>query len=261
MLCFSGLTITKITILEAITMKIIAHRGFSSRAPENTMAAFLAAIEFGVDGLELDVHRSKDGKLVVCHDEKVDRTTNGKGNIADLTWDELQRFDAGSWFSPQFTGEKIPDLDSVLQEVKRAGILINIEIKSDIFAYPGLEAQVVQSVQKFDLVDQCIISSFNHYTLVRISEVLPELMTAILYVEHLYKPWDYVQPIKAKALHPNYRSVTPEAVACAKQKGIIINPWTVNDWDSIRQMFACGVNAVITNYPDRAREVLTEKTR
>jgi glycerophosphoryl diester phosphodiesterase len=237
-------------------MKIIAHRGFSGRAPENTMAAFLAAIEFGVDGLELDVHRSKDGELVVCHDEAVERTTNGNGYIQDLTWDELRQLDAGGWYDPKFAGERLPRLDSVLSEVKRAGILLNIEMKTNIYVYPGIEAQVVQLLQQYDLVDQCIISSFNHFTLIRVSQILPELKTAILYIEHLYKPWGYAKTIGAIALHPNYQTVTPELVTGAGRSGIIVNPWTVNEPEQIRRMIDCGVNAVITNYPDRVREIL-----
>jgi glycerophosphoryl diester phosphodiesterase len=239
-------------------MKIIAHRGFSSRAPENTMAAFLAAIEFGVDGLELDVHRSKDGELVVCHDERVDRTTNGKGNISDLTWEELRQLDAGGWFDSRFAGERLPLLSWVLPEVKRAGILINIELKTDILSYPGIEEQVIQLLQQFDLVESCIISSFNHYSLMRVAQLCPELKTAVLYSAHLFQPWEYAGRIKAAALHPKQYSVSPELVAAADQNGIIVNPWTVNDPARIRAMIACGVNAVISDYPDRVREVLAE---
>jgi glycerophosphoryl diester phosphodiesterase len=239
-------------------MKIIAHRGFSSRAPENTMAAFLAAIEFGVDGLELDVHCSQDGEVVVCHDETVNRTTNGKGNIRDLTWDELRQLDAGDWYDPKFAGERLPRLNEVLQEVKRAGILINIELKTDIFSYPGIEEQVIQLLKQFDLIEPCIISSFNHYSLVRVSRICPKLKTAILYSESLFNPWKYAREIGVTALHPKYHSVSPELVANAKQNGIIVNPWTINEPHLIRQMIACGVNAMITNYPDRVKELLSK---
>jgi glycerophosphoryl diester phosphodiesterase len=242
-------------------MKIIAHRGFSSRAPENTMAAFLAAIEFGVDGLELDVHRSKDGEIVVCHDEMVNRTTNGEGYIQDLTWHELRQLDAGGWYDSQFTGERLPLLSSVLYEVKRAGILLNIELKTDLFSYPGIEEQVIQLLQQFDLIGQCIISSFNHYSLVRVTQILPELKTAILYNLRLFKPWEYAQKIKAVALHPGQNAVSSELVVNAKQNGIMVNPWTINEPDQIRRMIVCGVNAVITNYPDRVKELLVETAK
>jgi glycerophosphoryl diester phosphodiesterase len=242
-------------------MEIIAHRGFSSRVPENTMAAFLAAIEFGVAGLELDVHRSKDGEIVVCHDERVDRTTNGKGNISDLTWEELRQLDAGGWFDSKFAGERLPLLSMVLPEVKRAGILINIELKTDISFYPGIEEQVIELLRRFDLIESCIVSSFNHNSLVQVAQVCPEVKTAILYVGHFLKPWEYARKIMATALHPIQFSVSPELVAGANQNGIMVNPWTVNEPARIREMIACGVNAVITDYPDRVREVLAETAR
>jgi glycerophosphoryl diester phosphodiesterase len=236
-------------------MKIIAHRGFSSRAPENTMAAIYAAIEFGVDGVELDVHRSKDGELVILHDEMVNRTTNGQGYVRDLTWDELRRLDAGGWFAPEFAGERIPRLRSLLTEAGRAGILVNIELKTDVFAYPGIEEQVIRLLRELDFVERCLVSSFNHYSLVRVSRILPELATAVLYSGHLFQPWKYARQINATILHPQFNSVTPELIRDAKRCGILVNPWTVNEPAQVRRMRACGVNAVITDYPDRVREL------
>jgi glycerophosphoryl diester phosphodiesterase len=237
-------------------MKIIAHRGFSGQAPENTMAAFAAAIEFKVDGLELDVHRSKDGEIVICHDPTVNRTTNGKGVINDLTWEELRRLDAGSWFDGRFKDERIPRLRSLFELIQKYDLLINIELKTDVFAYPGIEEQVVKLIKDFKLVERCIVSSFNHYSLLRVYEALPELKTGILYNANLYQPWAYARQLKAAALHPKYTSVSSEIVAQAHQAGLLVNAWTVNEPVMVQRMVAAQVDAIITNYPDRVRDYL-----
>jgi glycerophosphoryl diester phosphodiesterase len=237
-------------------MKIIAHRGWSGRAPENTMAAFGAALEFKVDGLELDVHRCKDGELVICHDPMVDRTTNGKGFIKDLTWEELQRLDAGSWFGSCFQNERIPRLRSLFELVRQSDLLINIELKTDLFDYPGIEEQLVQLIKDFELADQCIVSSFNHYSLLRVIAALPELGTGVLYEARLYQPWVYAKQLNAAALHPKYISVSPEMVARTHESGLLVNAWTVNEPEWVRPMIGAQVDAIITNHPDRVRECL-----
>ncbi len=234
-------------------MKIIAHRGFSSRAPENTMAAFATALEFGVDGLELDVHLSKDGQVVICHDEAVNRTTNGQGLIKDLTWDELQQLDAGSWFDGRFKGERIPLLASLLELIRTSDVLINIELKTNVFAYLGIEEQVIELLTKFGMVERCIISSFNHFSLLRVAEIRPEIKTGALYMANLYQPWEYGKKIKAAALHPRHFSVTPELVRMARQNGLLVNPWTVDDPIHMQRMYLAGVDSIITNYPDVAK--------
>jgi glycerophosphoryl diester phosphodiesterase len=240
-------------------MKIIAHRGWSGRAPENTMAAFTAALEFKVDGLELDIHRSKDGKLIIGHDPTVDRTSNGKGFIKDLTWEELRRLDAGSWFGSHFQNERILQLRSLFELVQKSDLLINIELKTDLFSYPGIEEQLVKMIKDFELVEQCIVSSFNHYSLLKITAALPELKTGILYNANLYQPWTYAKQLNVAALHPKYLSVSSEMVAQAHRNGLLVNTWTVNEPELIRQVIATGVDAIITNYPERVRECLSEK--
>ncbi len=144
-----------------ISVKVIAHRGFSTKSPENTLAGFQLALELGAAGIELDVHLSKDQHIVVCHDEKVDRTTDGKGLITALTIEELKTLDAGSWYAPNYTGEKNPCLSEVLDIVKGSEKVVNIELKNAIIDYPNLEKEVVTLVQQYDMDDQVIISSFN----------------------------------------------------------------------------------------------------
>ncbi len=237
-------------------MKIIAHRGFSSRAPENTMAAFERAIHFGVDGLEFDVHLTRDGVPVICHDEAVDRTTDGQGLIKDFPYEELRRLDAGSWYGPEFRGERIPALIELLDRIKQTGLLINIELKTNIFIYPGIEEQVIGMLRDLAMVEQCLISSFNHYTLARTFKIMPQLRIGALYEADLYQPWRYAKTFNANALHPEHYSVNPAMVAAAHQAGLAVNPWTVDQPEDIRRVSAAGVDAIITNCPDVVKSVL-----
>ncbi|HHW48137.1 MAG TPA: glycerophosphodiester phosphodiesterase, partial [Clostridiaceae bacterium] len=161
---------------------VIAHRGAPKHAPENTIAAFRKALELGAEGIELDVHLSADGHLVVIHDEKVDRTSDGKGLVKEKTLEELKALDFGSWFSKEFKGETIPTLDEVLELLKSWTGIINIEIKGGSVFYPNIEEKVVRKIEKLKIEEKIIISSFNHYSLVEIKKLNPKIKTGILYV-------------------------------------------------------------------------------
>ena len=178
---------------------IIAHRGASSRAPENTMASFRKAVELGADAIELDVHRSKDGYLMVCHDERVDRTSNGKGYIKDFTLRELKSLDAGRWIGEEFKGERMPLLEEVLELVLKNNILLNIELKNGPIFYEGIERDVINLVKNYGLVDETIISSFNHYSLLQVKGIEPRIKTGILYIAGMVSPWEYAKIDKADA--------------------------------------------------------------
>ncbi|NPV80936.1 MAG: glycerophosphodiester phosphodiesterase [Firmicutes bacterium] len=231
---------------------ILAHRGASLEAPENTLAAFRQAIELGADGIELDVHLSGDGELVVIHDERVDRTTNGKGWVKDLTLSQLKSLDAGSWFDPAFKGERIPTLREVIDLVSGRCKLINIEIKSGIVLYPGIEEKVLREVEAADLLGKVIMSSFNHFSLKTIKEMNPDVKTGILYIEGLVDPWIYARHVPADALHPIFHAVTPEIVNGAHSAGLGVHVWTVDKPEDITRMSGYGVDAVITNDPGTA---------
>lgn len=143
-------------------LKVYAHRGSSGTHPENTIAAFRAAAVLPVYGVEFDVHMTKDGELVVIHDESIDRTSNGKGFIKDMTLAELKHYDVGKGFSPKFKGETIPTLREVLYVFKDTHHHLNIELKSDIFPYDGMEQKVLQMLKDYRLEERVVISSFNH---------------------------------------------------------------------------------------------------
>ncbi|HEX9075950.1 MAG TPA: glycerophosphodiester phosphodiesterase family protein, partial [Anaerolineae bacterium] len=139
---------------------IIAHRGASNWAPENTLAAFQRACALGADGIELDVTLTRDGVPVVIHDDTVDRTTNGKGAVAQMTLEEIRSLDAGSWYSAEFRGEKIPTLAGVLQAVGQCG-LVDIELKGTKLKADGLEAAAIRAVESAGMHERVILSSFN----------------------------------------------------------------------------------------------------
>ncbi len=230
---------------------VYAHRGASGIVPENTMSAFRKAVELGSGGIECDVQMTKDGKLVICHDEMLDRTTDGKGFIKDFTYEELSRLDAGSWFSSDFKGEKLPLLDELLELVSSAGVLINIELKNGVIQYPNLEALVIDAVSNHKLRDKTIISSFNHYSIYEINKLDREIKTGALYMEGLYEPWDYLSKLQCEYAHPFYLAVKPEIVVGYKNAGYKINTFTVDDPNMAVQFSAIGVDGIITNYPDR----------
>ncbi|MBU5437472.1 glycerophosphodiester phosphodiesterase [Tissierella sp. MSJ-40] len=235
---------------------IYGHRGAARYYPENTMISYEKAIEMGADGIEIDVHKSKDGHLIVCHDEKVDRTTNGSGYIKDLSLQELKNLDAGSWFSDKFKGERIPVLEEVLQFVKEKNVLLNIEIKSGPIFYHDIEEDIVNAIKAYNLEDRIIISSFNHYSLLKIKDIDKGLKTGILYIAGLASPWEYARSVKADAIHPLFMTIDRDVVLSCLENGIQVNPFTVNEEWGLQLMKSFGVTSVITDCPDLANNIL-----
>lgn len=235
---------------------IIAHRGASNKAPENTMAAFRKALEIGAGGIELDVHLSADGHLMVTHDEQLERTSNGRGLLKDKTFEELKELDFGSWFSPEFKGEKIPELDEVLQLIASWDGLLNIEIKNGPIFYSGIEKAVAEALVRYKLTHRTIVSSFNHYSLVQIRQINSEIRTAPLYMAGLYEPWDYARNMGACAIHPLFYNIVPEVMKGCIMNNISVNPFTVDEPEHIKAMISAGVDGIITNAPDVALSLL-----
>lgn len=245
--------------------KIWAHRGASGEAPENTIEAFQLALEQGADGFELDVQRTADGVLVVCHDETVDRTSDGSGAIVDLSWAQLQEFDFSAGKSG-FADVRIPTLAQVLELVVGTSAVVNIELKNSIERYPGMEAEVADLVARMGLDRQMRMgldrqiwySSFNHLSLVELVRLGVTGGLGALYIEQLVRPWDYVSGFGASALHPAAYTVTPELVEASHRVGVRVHPWTIDDPETLRSLAAAGVDAVITNLPALAREVIAD---
>ena len=243
-----------------------AHRGASGHAPENTLAAFRLAVEMGADGIELDVHLSADGHVVVIHNGTVDATTNGRGRVCDLSLDVLQSLDAGSGFSPRFADQQIPTLHEVFAAVGQR-TLVNVEIKGELGRRarchePGqLEAAVVQLIQAHRMVERVIVSSFIPGSLRWVHKLNPDIRLGFLYLGHAHKRlplWFYGLSAPHDALHPAFRLVHKGYVARARRRGLALNVWTVNTEDDLRQMCDLEVAGIITNYPDRLARILVE---
>lgn len=231
-------------------MKIYAHRGCSGTHPENTLAAFRAAAELPVYGVELDVHLTKDGKAVVIHDEKINRTTNGKGYVKDMTLDELKSFDAGSWFSEEWAGETIPTLGEVLDVFQDTPHRLNIEIKSDVFPYDTLVEKVVNSATKRGMSERILISSFNHEDISKAckeTEIESAILTSQIYVD----VYDYARVIGTNRIHVSLPAAFRRMTTDALRKGAIVYVYTVNNEEYAEQLRQIGVHGIFTDYPER----------
>ena len=241
-------------------IKNIAHRGFSGKYPENTMLAFKKAIETpGCNGIEHDVHLTKDGELVIIHDELLNRTcVNGKGYVKDYTLEELKQFDVSYIYAGQCEPQQIPTLREYFELVKDTDIITNIELKTSVFEYPGIEQKVYDLIMEYGLKDRIIISSFNHFTVKRMKEICPDMKCGLLTESWLFDAGKYVKKADVECFHPLFRSLTEDAVAEIKEQGIEINTWTVNEEEHIADMINKKVDAIIGNFPDRISKVRKE---
>lgn len=236
-----------------------AHRGAAGHRPENTIASFAYALELGATGIETDVQMTKDGHLVLIHDETLKRTAGTPDWVKDLTLEEVRSHEAGSWYHEDYRGEKIPTLEELLELVKGTDTIVNLELKNGFVQYPELERKVIDMVRAYGLAERTIISSFNHYSLVDCKKIAPEIRTGILYGEGLYEPWEYAKNIGAEALHAFHYAVRPEFVAAASEQGVVYNPFTVNEKHEMAGLIKAGVAGIITDYPDRLAELLSDQ--
>ncbi len=236
---------------------VIAHRGASAYAPENTLAAFNLAFDMGADGVELDVTLSKDGVPVVIHDDTVDRTTNGHGHIKTMTLAEIQQLDASHKFDA-YRGEKIPTLEQVLRAIGTRGI-VNIELKSTTLQSDGVEAATLAVIEETGATERVLISSFNPFALYRMAQLDPRLPRGLLFAPDLpiYLRRAWLRPLaRPGALHPKSSMIDAAFVRWARRQGYRINTWTVDDPDEMRRLIALGVDGIISNKPDLLRQIV-----
>lgn len=234
-------------------MKVYAHRGFSGQYPENTMLAFQKAAELGCYGIELDVHLTKDDKLVIIHDEKVNRTTDGRGWVKDLSWNQLQKLNAGTAFKLE---AKIPSLEEYFDWVKDTDLVTNIEIKTDRYYYPDIEEKTLALVRDFGLSDRVLFSSFNHSSLYDLRRLAPDIPCgALVTYQAVGNVGYFCHKFDLAYYHPDFRLLDEVEVASCKAYGIKINAWTVNEPEDLARCLALGIDGVITNFPDRALAV------
>jgi len=225
---------------------IIAHRGASGAAPENTLFAFQLAHEIGADMIELDVQQTKDGELICIHDYEVDRTTNGSGAVSELLFSEIQELDAGQ-------GQRVPSLADVL-DLARGKLGINIELK-----VPGIEKQVLSLVKERDMISDIILSSFLHGTLIEARSLETKITTAVLVTKIQDDIVNYILELESNALNPLYQELSLDLITELHQNDLRVFPWTVNDSTKMIELYNAGVDGLITNFPDIAQEVLRRK--
>lgn len=242
-------------------VKIIAHRGANAEAPQNTLPAFRKAIEYGADGFETDVHLTKDGVPVICHNYTVDDTSSGKGKISSFTLQELKELDFGSYFSPEFAGTGIPTLDEFLELTAASDIeIMNIELKSPREKETDIVKKTLKAVKAHNLFDRLIISSFDKQLLKEAKEIDGKCRTGFLYSPNhrdsigmgLF-PVQIAKSINVDALHPLYYYVSEKLVRKAHQAGMKVNVWTVNKEKTVKKMVEYGVDGIITDIPDKVR--------
>lgn len=236
--------------------KVWAHRGASGYAPENTLAAFKMAADMGADGVELDIQLTRDGEIVVIHDETIDRTSNGKGWVKDFTLEELRAFQYNKT-KPEFENVTIPTMREVFELLKPTGLFINIEIKTGIVFYPQIEEKILALTKEMGMEDRVIYSSFNHYTVKKIHELKPDAEVGFLYADGPIDMPSYGVKHGVNALHPALYNLQFEGfVKECKEKKLKLHVWTVNEREHIQMCIDLGVDAIITNYPDIAKEMV-----
>ena len=235
----------------------IAHRGASGLAPENTLAAFRKALEIGVDGVELDVHGTADGEVVVMHDSTLDRTTNLVSTIKTLTLNEIKQGDAGSWFSNEFSGERVPTLVEALELIKKRAITV-LEIK-DKTIVPA----VVSAIHRTQATDDVIVISFHPSVLLEVRSINPRIPTGFLIGGEAEEPAGQyaidcvhrTSEIGASTLNVSHNLVTAEFAYQVRRRGVNLWAWTVDDIHRMRELVALGVQGITSNYPDRFSQI------
>lgn len=261
-------------------VQIIAHRGASGDAPENTLAAIRKALEIGVDLVEIDVHSSADGKVLVFHDVTLERTTNGSGFVGQKPWETLSKLDAGSWFSADYAGEKIPLLSDVLALFRRhhhtknsrTKLLIEFKDNEKGTVYPTLVSETIALLLVHDAQNApwCVLQAFNTAYLEEAKNRLknesysPEIQKLIVadyapfptYTDTKFR-WGYFRPPPTTtAVNPYYRSLTAAKVAALHKKNRKVFTYTVNQPEDMKKLIAMQVDGIITDYPARLKQLL-----
>lgn len=245
--------------------KVISHRGANRRAPQNTIPAFENSIKIGVDGFETDIHLTKDGVPVVCHNYTIDETSTGKGEIRNMTLEELRTYDFGSYFHEKYAGTKLPTLEEFLELCETADIeIMNIEIKPPLDGNMEIVKKTIDAVKSHELFDRLLISSFDANVLVECKKVDPECKTGLLYcpkqkefyTKLLFGYVKVAKEIKADYFHPHFSSVNKRFVRRLHENGVKVNVWTVNDEKVAKYLLKCGVDGLITDVPDVMNELV-----
>lgn len=238
---------------------IIAHRGYSAAAPENTLAAVDAARMIGADWIEVDLHVSADGTPIVIHDQSVDRTTDGSGQVARLDDDALSRLDAGSWAGPGFAGQRLPKLDTLLTDVSTKGGRLLLELKGEWS--PGAVASVAGSIIDAGMADRILVQSFAPGTLAHLRDIAPMVERCLLRTVPREEDMAVVEELQAIAYNPSVRGffLRRAVVDQFLDSGCGVFVWTVDDPSSWEKLLGAGVQGIITNRPATLQGFVTAK--
>ncbi|WP_138754145.1 glycerophosphodiester phosphodiesterase [Paenibacillus sinopodophylli] len=260
--------------------KNIAAMGYSGIYPENTMLAYRKALEAGADGIEVDAHFTRDNVIVLCHDEHIDRTTNGTGKIRDFTYEDLSQYNAShSYMNPETAAvvqlfvsqprqsekaeaigfQSIPKLEELLALAKETGCSIIVEMKGTAALYPGMGEAIAELIMEHGLERQCSISSFSHHYIYELSQQYPDVsFAAVTTVDQLYKPAEYLKQLHAKQIHPYSSAITEDMVQACHREGIEIIAWSVGETDEeagVQKLIELGVDGIMTHYPPRMQGI------
>ncbi len=236
--------------------KVWAHRGASAYAPENTMEAFELAWKQKADGIELDVQMTRDEKLVVIHDETIDRTSDGTGYVKDYTLAQLRNFNFNR-LHPQYIKTQIPVLEEVFAFLKTTDMTVNVELKNSIIAYPLLEEKIISLAEQMGVKDRVIYSSFNHKSVVKVKKMSPDSEVGLLYSDGWLRVPAYGKRLGADALHPAlYHVKDTKLIEKSHEKGLKVHVWTVNQREDIERLARQQADAIITNCPDICRSTV-----
>lgn len=246
---------------------IIAHRGFSSRAPENTVAAINLAMESGVDMIEVDIAQSRDQIPVLFHDELLDRTSNGSGLVKKHSISRLRKLDAGSWFSKSYSNEKIPSLEEVIAMVDGRTRLL-LEVKKGNTYYPNIEENIAAILKSHSAEDWCIIQSFDNNVLRTFRERFPTLTlhklvtgnipVVPLHIDNRIRLGNIYRYKHVSSINVNHRLLNGRKVRRIQKRGQMVYAWTVNEEEDMKRMIRIGVNGIITDYPDLLKSILNK---
>jgi len=228
---------------------VIAHRGASGNAPENTLAAFRKAVALGATFIETDLQLSRDARFMAIHDATVNRTTNGHGAVHDMTLADLRKLDAGSWFGSEFAGERIPTLEEILEFSKKNDVVFYLEIKPG--AAWGGEHALIGALRDSGEIPRAVVISFDAAIVLNLRKIEPTLMTGLLYDGQIENPLEKAVEIGARQLAIRGDLVTPALIAQAKKKDLQVVCWTVNHPAHMRMLAAAGVDGIMSDYPDR----------
>lgn len=232
----------------------LAHRGASEYAPENTFAAFYKGIEMGANGIETDLKMTKDGVLILFHDNELHRTTNGQGLPSDYTWKELQELDAGSWFSPLYAGERLVSFEQFLHFFTRKNVLFALELKDK-----GIELPVLEMINQYGARNQSTITSFWYDNIKAMRELDSDIK-----IGHLIRKIDLdaiekLKEINAQQICPSTELLTEEDVLLAKSHGLEVRAWGAFTMELMHHALKCGADGMTINFPDKLTEVQAQK--